>query len=60
LTLINGSLYIEDLNSKFGTLIQVQNEIQILPFKQISFQIGKIYLIVNMEKTLWGTICCQM
>jgi hypothetical protein len=60
LSLINGSIYIEDLNSKFGTLIQVQNDIQILPFKQISFQVGKVYLIVNMEKTLLGHACCGM
>ena len=60
LKLINENIYIEDLNSKFGTMILVQNEIQLLPFKNISFQVGKFYLDITMEKTCLGFICCNL
>jgi len=40
-------------------MIQVQNDIQILPFKLISIQIGKFYLTASLEKTCLGFICCN-
>jgi pSer/pThr/pTyr-binding forkhead associated (FHA) protein len=42
LSLVNGRVYLKDLKSKFGTLILVQNDIQ-LGDKPIALQIGRTY-----------------
>ena len=42
LTFNNNKIYIKDLKSKFGTLVLVQNEIEIND-KIVSLQIGRTY-----------------
>lgn len=58
LKLINGSFYLIDNHSKFGTLVQVQNDVAILPEKQISFQCGKVFLSCNLKRTLYAFFTC--
>jgi hypothetical protein len=58
LKLINGSFYLVDNHSKFGTLVQVQNSVSILPEKQISFQCGKVFLTCNLKRTLYAFLTC--
>jgi hypothetical protein len=44
--------------SKFGSLIQLNNDITFLPYKQISLQIGKSCVHFNLKKTLIAWLCC--
>jgi len=55
---INGEYYLEDLNSKFGTLIQLQNEIILLHNKQLGIQMGKYYMTFLVKKTFWAYLTC--
>ena len=43
-----GNFYIDDLGSKFGTLLLIQNNILFLPFREITIQIGKFILIFKL------------
>jgi hypothetical protein len=38
ISLIDGCLHLEDFKSKFGTLIQVQSDLVLLPGKHIAIQ----------------------
>jgi hypothetical protein len=58
LKLVNGSFFIDDNSSKFGTLAQIQNDITFLPNKAISIQCGKLHLIFYLKKTFFAWIRC--
>ncbi len=53
--LIQGEVYLEDNYSKFGTLTQMQNDLQIIPSKQLSIQSGKLFINFFMSKS-----CCSI
>ena len=53
-----GSFYLDDIGSKFGTLILIQNNILFLPYKDISIQTGKSHLIFNLNRTCLGLFKC--
>ena len=54
----DGNFYIEDIGSKFGTLLLIQNNILFLPYKDISIQTGKYHLIFKLKRTFLGCFKC--
>ena len=51
--LIKGCLYLNDNNSKFGTLAQIQSEILLIPYKRLDFQDkNTIYSFIVRKKFL--------
>ena len=58
LTYSNGDLFLDDVGSKFGTLLLIQNNILFLPNKKISIQTGKSHLIFNLRRTCLGLFKC--
>ena len=54
----DGNFYIDDIGSKFGTLILIQNNIVFLPYKEISIQTGKCHLIFNLKRSFLGCFKC--
>lgn len=55
---LNGNFYIDDIKSKFGTLLLIQNNILFLPFKQINIQTGRCLLIFRLTRTFLGCFKC--
>jgi hypothetical protein len=53
-----GHLYLKDLNSKFGTHIQLQSDICILPNKKLAIQCSKSFLTFNLAKTCISRLLC--
>lgn len=58
LKLFEGSFYIEDNNSKFGTLIQIPEDFIVYPDKQLALQIGKTFVLLQMKKTCLAILRC--
>ena len=58
LKLFNGYLYLKDNNSKFGSLINLNNNILISPQRQLAIQCGRLYLLFNMKKTCIAAFRC--
>jgi hypothetical protein len=58
LKLINGSFYISDASSKFGTLVQIKNNMIVLPYSQIGIQLRKNFLLMKMTKKLCSLLTC--
>ena len=54
----DGNFYIDDIGSKFGTLLLIQNNILFLPYKEISLQTGKCHLIFRLKRTCLGFFKC--
>ena len=54
----NGDFYIDDIGSKFGTLLLIQNDILFLPYKEINIQTGKINLIFYLFRTCLALLKC--
>ena len=54
----NGDFYLEDIGSKFGTLVLIQNNILFLPNKDISIQTGKSLLKFKLRRTCLGLFKC--
>ena len=52
------NIYIEDLRSKFGTLLLIQNNLLFLPYKEISIQTGKCHLMFKLTRTCLGLFKC--
>lgn len=50
--------FVQDLNSKFGTLIELKRNILFLPNKPFSVQINKYYLYFELVRTFFGLIKC--
>lgn len=58
---INNSFFIEDLSSKFGTLMQVKDEIDLVKNSKVVVQISRTLLKVQV-KQLWKfrvCLCCS-
>jgi hypothetical protein len=58
LRVMNDSFYLDDISSKFGTLVQTCNKITIIPTKQISLQVGRFFYNFNMRRTFWAFLSC--
>lgn len=58
LRLINGSFYIEDSSSKFGSLVQIKNNFTVFPNKAVSLQVGRNFLIMNLSRTFLSFLRC--
>ena len=54
----NGEFFIDDIGSKFGTLLLIQNNILFLPYKEISIQTGKSHLVFYLIRTFLGCFKC--
>ena len=55
----DGSVVIEDNNSKFGTLILIQGELEILKGQKLNIQAGSNYLIIELKKKFKFFGCCN-
>jgi hypothetical protein len=53
-----GKFYIDDIGSKFGTLLLIQNNLLFLPYKEISIQTGPCHLIFYVVRTILGCLKC--
>jgi hypothetical protein len=58
LKLINGSFYIHDNGSKFGTLVLVNNNFVVIPGRQLTIQTRKHFFKFKMNKTFVSFITC--
>ena len=54
----NGNFYIDDIGSKYGTLLLIQNNILFLPYKEINIQTGKCHLTFYLARTCLGFFRC--
>lgn len=59
LHLLQNFIYIDDNDSKFGTLLQLNSNISFILNKPIGLQIGKHFLILEITKTILSMICCN-
>ena len=59
LILTHEGIFLEDNNSKFGTLLMLQSLLILIIQKQIGLQIGKHFILIEMERTLFSMLCCQ-
>ena len=51
ITFSKGDFYLEDIGSKFGTLVLIQNNILFLPNKNINIQTGKSHFLFKLKRT---------
>lgn len=58
LKLYNGYLYLQDNSSKFGTLVNLQRSLIVIPQRQLALQSGKLYLLFNLKKTCFAAFRC--
>jgi hypothetical protein len=58
LKLFEGSFYLEDNNSKFGTLLQIPEDFVAYPNKQLALQIGRTFVLFKMKKTCLAILRC--
>ena len=54
----NGNFYIDDIASKFGTLVLIQNNIVFLPYKELNMQTGRCHFIFRLVRTFMGCFKC--
>ena len=54
----NENFYIDDIGSKFGTLLLIQNNILFLPYNELNIQTGKCHLIFRLVRTFLGCFKC--
>ena len=54
----NGKFYINDIGSKFGTLLLIQNNILFFPYREITIQAGSCHLVFYIVRTLLGCLKC--
>lgn len=58
LKLHQGNFYIEDNNSKFGTLLQIPENFVVFPNRQLGLQLGKTFVSFTMKKTCLAFLRC--
>ncbi len=58
LKLFEGSFYLEDNCSKFGTLLQIPENFVVYPNKQLALQIGRNFILFQMKKTCLAILRC--
>jgi len=55
----NGDILLNDLNSKFGTLVLIQNpELEILKKFQLTIQVGRTLINFNYKKSFFSLFSC--
>ena len=55
----NGEVYLYDYNSRYGTLVLIQNEyMEILPNQNLYIQIGKAFITTKIKKSCSFLCCC--
>lgn len=54
-----GEFYLKDNNSKFGTLLKLQTDMLILPFKKAAIQFEDVLIELSIEKSFLFTLCCK-
>lgn len=56
---VNGSYYVSDFSSKFGTLVRVKNNFSVIPNgMHLALQLKKNFLTFRMKKTFISFITC--
>jgi len=58
LKIIDDCFYLEDHHSKFGTLMQIDNEFSVLPEKRLGLQIGKFFVSFISSRSFCARLCC--
>lgn len=58
LKLINNEFYLEDNESKFGTLVLIQKDILLFPYKVLSVQSGRMFVKFSLNKTCLALLKC--
>ncbi len=56
--LYNNELYLIDNKSKYGSLANLNHDIQILPYKNLGLQFGKLFLTFELKRTLFAWFRC--
>ena len=51
-------IYLEDNNSKFGSLLMIENPFKFILNKGVGIQIGKYFMNMTMKKTFCSVLCC--
>ena len=55
----NGNIFLEDHNSKFGSLVLIQDTIEILKGQNLNIQVGTNYLTLSLKKRTDFFSCCN-
>ena len=56
---LNGDVYLCDCNSRFGTLVLIQNEyFEILPEQNLHIQVGRAFFNIKIKKSCSFLCCC--
>ena len=59
ITLRKGGFYIEDKESKFGTLVQMKRSLHLVPGNALSLQINRTVVVLKVKEP-WGLLqCCR-
>lgn len=51
-------IYLEDNNSKFGSLIMLDIKVQLILLKQFGIQLGKHFFLITLIPSIFSRICC--
>jgi hypothetical protein len=62
LNIENGQMFLKDINSKFGTHVNLDlnQEIIVLPYKKLAVQCGRFYLLFELVKTCLAYLKCLL
>lgn len=55
----SNGIYLEDNNSKFGSLSQLDINMELILLKPVGLQIGKHFLLITATPSLMSRICCS-
>lgn len=53
-----GGVYLEDNESKFGSLYLMECKLNFIFCKTIGIQIGKHFFLMRMSRSFWSSLCC--
>lgn len=53
----DGRFTIEDLNSKFGTLVLIKNKLRVIPYKRLTIQYNNCIISYKLMNSGWLTCC---
>ena len=59
INLIDNNVYIDDNDSKFGSLLLLQNNVSFILNQPIGLQIGKHFITMDLNKTFLSMLCCN-
>jgi hypothetical protein len=59
ISLRKGGFYLQDKDSKFGTLVQVKRTLHLVPSSSLSLQINRTVVVLKVKEP-WGLLqCCR-